>query len=57
MSYYYPYNEGKVCSAYPPAGLKPVKTKIGSVLWNDLTVHWFGEIEQNISDTTGNNDN
>jgi len=57
MFYYYPYNKGKVCSAYPPAEPKPVKTKIGNVLWNDLTGHCFGEKEQNIPDTTGNDDN
>jgi len=57
MFYYYPYNKGKVCSAYPPAEPKPVKTKIGNALWNDLTVHCFGKKEQNIPDTTGNEDN
>jgi len=57
MFYYYPCNKGKVCSAYPPAEPKTLKTKIGNAIWNDLTVHCFGEIEQNIPDKTGNEDN
>jgi len=36
---------------------KPLKTKIGNALWNNLTVHCFGEKEQNMPDTTGNDDN
>jgi len=57
MFYYYPYNKGKVDSANPPAEPKTATTKIGNAIWNDLTGHCFGEIEQNIPDTTGNKDN
>jgi len=36
-----PYNKRKVCSSYPPAEPKLVKTKIGKALWNDLKFHFF----------------
>ena len=56
MFFYYPYNKGKFGSSYPPDEPKPVKTKIGNALWNELKVHCFWEMKQNITVTTGNDD-